>query len=78
MSQVNAVLSLIVVVFLRSKFIFESGNTAGMLVLIAMGTWLLTLVFGVAALPRWQGFVALGIFGVLAYYILFEPLYGLA
>lgn len=78
MSQVSAVVSLIAVVFLRSKFIFESGNTAGMLVLFAMVTWLLTLIFGVAALPRWQGFAALGIFGVLAYNILVEPLYALA
>ncbi len=34
---------------MRIKFVFNSGNTAGMLVLIAMLTSLLTLVFGVVA-----------------------------
>ena len=71
-------MSLVIVVFLRSKFIFESGNTAGMLVLVAIITTLLTLIFGIASLPRWQGFVSLTIFIVVAYYILFERLYGIA
>ncbi|MGH9968076.1 MAG: hypothetical protein ACREBG_09625 [Pyrinomonadaceae bacterium] len=77
LSQVSAAISIIVVVFLRSKFTFEFGNTAGMLVLVAMITSLLTLIFGVAAVPRWQGFVALVIFVLVAYYIFFEQLYGL-
>ncbi len=66
------------VVVLQTKFTFESGNAAGMLVLVAMITSLLTLIFGVAAIPRWQGFVALVISVLVAYYILFEQLYGLA
>ncbi len=77
LSQVSAAVSLIIVVFIRSKFIFESGNTAGTLLLVAMITSFLTLVFGVASLPRWQGFVALAIFVLVAYFILFEPLYGI-
>jgi hypothetical protein len=78
LSQASAAVSLLIVVFMRIKFVFDSGNTAGMLLLIAMLTSLLTLVFGVVALPRWQGFVALGIFGLVAYYILFERMYGVA
>jgi hypothetical protein len=78
LSQASAAVSLCIVVFMRIKFVFDSGNTAGMLLLIAMLTSLLTLVFGVVALPRWQGFVALGIFGVVAYFILFERMYGVA
>ena len=78
LSQVSAAVSLIIIVFVRSKFIFDSGNTAGMLVLVAIITTLLTLIFGVASLPRWQGFVALAISIFLAYYILFQRLYGLA
>lgn len=77
LSQVSAAASLIIVVFLRSKFIFEFGNTAGMFVLVAVVMLLLTLIFGVAALPRWQGFVALAIFVLVGYCIWFAPLYGL-
>jgi hypothetical protein len=77
LSQISAAVSLIIVVFIRSKFIFESGNTAGTLLLIATITSLLTLIFGVASLPRWQGFIALAIFALVAYFILFEPLYGI-
>ena len=76
LSQASAAVSLLIFVFMRVKFVFDSGNTAGMLLLILMLTSLLTLIFGVAALPRWQGFVALGIFGLVAYYILFERMYG--
>ena len=77
-SLATAVVSLGIIVFVRTKFIFDSGNTAGMLLLIAMFTALLTLIFGIASLPRWQGFVALVIFGIVAYFILFERLYGVA
>ena len=77
LSQVTAAISLIIVVFVRSKFIFESGNTAGSLLLIAMVAAMLTFVLGVAALPRWQGFVALAVFCVVGYCLLFVSLYAI-
>ncbi len=78
LSQICAATSLIVIVFVKSKFVFVSGNFAGTLVLISLIAALFTLVFGFIALPKWQGFVALGIFGYIAYCILFTPLYALS
>ncbi len=78
LSQLSAATSLILVVFLQSKFIFSSGNFAGKLVLILLIAEIFTFIFGVISLPRWQGFVALAIFSYVAYRILFTPLYALA
>jgi type IV secretory pathway VirB2 component (pilin) len=78
LSQASAAISLIIVVFVRSKHVFVSGNAAQMLVLIAMIAAALTFIFGVASLPRWQGFVALAVFSYVAYYLLFTPLYMLS
>ena len=77
LSQVTAAISLIIVVFVRSKFLFDSGNTAASLLLIAMVAAVLTLVLGIAAIPRWQGFVALAVFSVVAYCLLFVSLYAI-
>ena len=73
-----AAIALVLVVYVRTKFVFASGNTAGMLVLIAMIASVFTLVFGIAALPRWQGIVALLIFIYVAYCIGFTRMYGIA
>jgi hypothetical protein len=78
LSQITAAISLIVLVFIKSKHTFDSGNVAGNLVLITMTTAGLSLVFGIASLPRWQGFVALAVFSFVTYYILFTPLYALS
>ena len=77
LSQVSAAISLIVIVFIQSKFIFVSGNFAGNLVLISIVTAITAFVFGCISLPRWQGFLALSIFSYVAYYILFTPLYAI-
>ena len=78
LSQVSAAASLITTVFVQSKFIFESGNTAGKLVIISMITAVFSFIFGVASLPHWQGFVALAIFSYVAYCILFTSLYAIS
>ena len=78
LSQLNAVTSLIILVYLKSKFVFDSGTFAGRLVLILLIATVLTFLFGVMSLPRWQGFVTLGIFSIVTYYILFTPLYALS
>lgn len=77
-SVVWAVIAFTLVLYVRTKHIFASGNTAGMLVLIAMIASVLTLIFGIATLPRWQGFVALAIFIYVAYCIGFSQMYALA
>lgn len=47
--------------YMRMKFIFESGNTGGALLLLALISASVTLVLGLVSLPRWQSFVALAI-----------------
>jgi hypothetical protein len=78
LSQVSAATSLIVIVFMQSKFIFVSGNFAGNLLLISLIAAVFTFIFGLIALPRWQGFLALAIFSYVAYCILFTPLYAIS
>ena len=62
----------------QGKYAFVFGNRAGSLVIIASLAALLTLVFGIPALPRWQGFVALAVFFFVAYCLLFVRMYVLA
>lgn len=77
LSQLAAAVSLFIIAFVRGKYIFWHGNAAGGLLLLAMFTSALTLGFGLAALPRWQGFVALTIFCFVAYCLMFVPLYAI-
>lgn len=70
-------LFLVVSTYMRMKFVFESGNTAGLLMFVAMIAALLTLIFGLAAIPRWQSFVALAICGYAIYW-LSGPTYALS
>jgi hypothetical protein len=78
LSQISGVIFLIIHAHMRGKFIFESGNTAGKLLLISMIAALLTLVFGIMSLPRWQGFVALAISAYAAYWFAVGPLYAIS
>jgi hypothetical protein len=72
------VIFLVIHAYMRGKFIFESGNTAGMLLLISMVAAVLTLIFGVISLPRWQGFVALCVSAYAFYWFAFCRLYAVA
>jgi len=56
--------------------VFESGNAAEMLLLIALIAALLTFVFGILSLPQWQGGVAFVIV-VYAVYWLSGPTYAI-
>ncbi|HRH41500.1 MAG TPA: hypothetical protein PKY82_07625 [Pyrinomonadaceae bacterium] len=76
-SQISAATSFIIIVFVKSKWIFESGTAAGKLVLTATIAAILALIFGAVSLPRWQGFVALTVFCYVAYSILFTSLYAI-
>ena len=64
--------------YMRTKFVFDSGNTAGMLLLIAVVAAVFTFICGIFALPRWQGFVALAISVYAGYWLGFCRPYGLA
>ena len=64
--------------YMRHKFIFEDGNAAGRLLLISMIAALLTFVFGLFALPRWQAFIALAISVYAGYWFAYGPLYAIS
>ena len=78
LSQISGGIILVIHAYMRSKFIFESGNTAGKLLLISMIAALLTFVFGIMSLPRWQGFVALAISAYASYWFTVGPLYAVS
>lgn len=77
-SQFTAVAALILIAFVRGKYAFVFGNTAGMLLLAATIAAVLTFILGIISLPRWQGFVALAAFCFVAYCLLFVNMYVLA
>jgi len=62
---------------MRTKFIFDSGNVGGALLLLALVAAGVTLVLGLLSLPRWQSFVALAISGYALYW-LSGPTYGVS
>jgi type II secretory pathway pseudopilin PulG len=55
--------------YMRWEYVFESGNTGGMCLLASLIVILMTLVCGVLALPRWQGFIALAVILYAAYWL---------
>ena len=78
LSQIFAVVSLITIVYVKSKWLFVTGSNGGFLVLISLIAAILTFIFGIVSIPRWQGFVALTIFCFVMYCILFTPLYAIS
>lgn len=78
LSQVTAAVALILIAYVRGRYFFVFGNTAGKLLLCATLAAVFTLIFGIAALPRWQGYFALSIFLFVAYCLLFLPMYAIA
>jgi len=77
-SLIAALISLGIIIFVRTKEVFESGNTAGTLKFLATILALLGLVFGLAALPRWPAILALVVLAYVAYCLVFVSLYSLA
>ena len=75
LGQICAVIAVVILVYVKSKFTFQFGNDAGKLLSVAMVASILGFIFGIVTLPRWQGFVTLAILGVFAYFFLFTPLY---
>jgi hypothetical protein len=75
LSLASGTISVSTIVFVKTKFIFESGNTAIAMIGISMIIAILAFIFGLVALPRWQGIVALAASCSVAYCILFTRLY---
>ncbi len=77
-SLISATLALGIIIFVRTKDVFASGNTAGMLVLVATIVALFALVFAVAAFPRWPAVMAVVVLAYVAYCLLFVSMYSVA
>jgi cell division protein FtsW (lipid II flippase) len=70
-------LFLIISTYMRVKFVFDSGNFAGALLMAAIILAILTLLFGLSSLPRWQSWIALAISSYAFYLLCFTRLYGI-
>lgn len=73
----TGVLFLIITTYMRVKFVFDSGNFAGALLLAAIMLAILTLLFGLLSLPRWQAWIALAVSSYAIYILCFTRLYGI-
>lgn len=71
-------LLLIITTYMRIKFVFQSENFAGSLLMTAIVLVILTLLFGLLSLPKWQAWTALAISGYGFYLLLFTRLYGIS
>ena len=63
--------------YLRVKFVFESGQFAGALLLASMTFAALTLLFGLLSFPRWQAWLGFAIVAYAVYWLFFTRLYAL-
>jgi hypothetical protein len=59
----TSALFLIITTYMRVKFVFDSGNFAGSLLMTSIVLAILTLLFGLLSLPRWQDWTALIVSG---------------
>lgn len=75
---ISAIFSLGLTIYIKTKFVFESGNRAGAILLIAIVAAGIGLISGALSLPKWQGILALVIVGFVGYCVLFTPLYALS
>jgi hypothetical protein len=71
-------LFLIITTYMRVKFVFDSGNFAGTLLLLSVVLAMLTFLLGLLSLPRWQAWTALLVSGYAFYLLCFTPLYGVS
>jgi hypothetical protein len=76
-SLLCAAIALCLVLFVRTKDVFESGTTAGMIVLAATIAAVVALILGIAAFPRWPAVVGLILLVYVAYCIIFTSMYSI-
>lgn len=72
----TGILFLLLSTYVRTKFVFDSGNFAGALLMALIILAVLTLLFGLWSLPKWQAWIALAVSGYACYLLCFTRLYG--
>jgi hypothetical protein len=73
-----AVIALSLILYVKAKFVFDSGNFAAGLVLASLIAALTALLFALLSLRRWLSIAALALATVVVYLIFFTRLYGLS
>lgn len=73
-----AMVSLLIIMFVKGKFVFHSGGWAAGLILVSIVAALLALVLALLSLPKRSSMVALAVVAIVAYLIFFTRLYGLS
>ena len=58
-------------------FLFESIILIRALAVVALTLAILTVIFGLVTVPRWQGWIAIGVFAYAIYWVFFMPIYGI-
>ncbi len=70
-----ATVSLLLVMFVKVKHVFDNGNTAAFLLRIAIVGGIFGIIFGFISLPRWQAIISLLTVALIGYLLFFTPLY---
>ncbi|MBX3299991.1 MAG: hypothetical protein KF736_11075 [Acidobacteria bacterium] len=73
-----ALASLFIILFVKRKFTFDSGDWATSLVLASLITALAAFALALLTLPRRGGFVAIALVIIVGYLVFFTRLYGLS
>jgi hypothetical protein len=74
-AAILAMVSLLVIMFVKSKFVFDSGEWTTGVVLVSIAAALLTPVLAPFRLPNRSSMVALAVVAIVAYLICFNRLY---
>ncbi|MEP6848639.1 MAG: hypothetical protein ABI999_07270 [Acidobacteriota bacterium] len=74
MSTISAIL----VICLKSNFVFERVGTAQIIVSCSELAAIIGFVCGALSLPKWQGFVALAISCAVIYCLLFTTMWAIS
>lgn len=73
-----ALVSLLIILFVKGKFVFDSGEWATSLVLASITTALVALVLALLSVQNRLSMLALAVVAIVAYLIFFTRLYGLS
>jgi hypothetical protein len=68
-SQIAGVVFLLLCIYMQRTYFFESAVVASNLFMIAMLAVTVSLILGVIVLPRWHGYVSIGLFAYAMYWI---------
>ena len=71
----SALISVGAISYIKLTFVFESGNTAGNLLLLSLVTALISILIGLYQIRRWQSSVSFLLLCVVGYLLLSSPLY---